>query len=508
MKSLKFFGPLLILALIISFIPACKASETEVAEEAVTEEKVATTAQETTDEPTVEETVAEEPEEVIQGEPELVWSINFDNELASLAVSPQGETVTVGEYLTTYTVHLYDGSIIDVNTYEHTVEDIDFSPDGSVIGAGLTVYGAFLTNVIDSTDSVKLHDGYNTRLAFSPGGEHIATGNRDGIVWIWRTDNGELITSLEASEAEWIQAIDFHPSGKLLAVTHFDCTVNIWDTEEEEIVNTIQLDSGEGSCGLSANTFRFSPDGTVMAGAIKEDGAQIIRLWTVEGFQQLKDLSIPKRVRDLAFSADGKLLAVGSRLATTVWDVQAGELLYTFDQEFDVLASNSPVALSFTIDGGYVVEARNDETLELWRLPGAEPIDEPVIDMKEPPPLPGDVLFDTGKSELKTDADPVLEEFASDLYAALPEASITFIGHTDSRGDSDSNMKLSLERATAVKDWFEKWVQDNRADGWELFVEGRGDSQLKVPDVDVEENFLEEAGKLNRRVEIEIETAY
>jgi len=208
------------------------------------------------------------------------------------------------------------------------------------------------------------------------------------------------------------------------------------------------------------------------------------------GLSTLKDLSIPKRVRDLAFSADSKLLAVGSRLATTVWDVQAGELLYTFDQKFDELASNSPIALSFTIDGGYVVEARNDETLELWRLPGAEPIDEPVIDMKEPPPLPGDVLFDTGKSELKADADPVLEEFASDLYAALPEASITFIGHTDSRGDAESNLKLSLDRATAVKDWFERWVQDNGADGWELFVKDAAIASLKFPMWMLRKTFL------------------
>ena len=79
---------------------------------------------------------------------------------------------------------------------------------------------------------------------------------------------------------------------------------------------------------------------------------------------------------------------------------------------------------------------------------------------------------------------------AEELYAAIPEASITFAGHTDSRGDAASNMKLSLDCANAVKDWFEKWVQDNSVDGWVLQIEGRGDTELKVPDTDVEGNFL------------------
>ena len=35
--------------------------------------------------------------------------------------------------------------------------------------------------------------------------------------------------------------------------------------------------------------------------------------------------------------------------------------------------------------------------------------------------------------------------------------------------------------------------------------DGKGDSELKVPDVDIEGNFRKEAGALNRRVEIAIE---
>ena len=501
MKSLKFIIPFLVFALILALTPACTAAEPEVKEEPVIEEP------EVTEEPIVEEeTTAEEPEEeAVEGEPELVWSETYDNKLASLAMAPDGESVVVGEYLTTYTHLLYDGLLVDVNTYRHTVEDIDFSPDGLIMGAGLTNYGAVLTNTVDGTEIFQLHGGYNNRLAFSPDGEYIATGNRDGVVWLWQLDDGEQVAALEKPEAGWVQAIDYHPSGNMLAVTHFDCTVNIWDLEEGRVVHTMQLDVGEGSCGLSANTFRFSPDDKVMAGAVKEAGDQVIRLWSVDGADQLADLPVPERVRDLDFSPDGTLLVVASRLATTIWDIPTKTLLYTLDQTFDTLASDSPVAVAFTPDGGHIAVVRNNGMLELWRLPGAEPIAAPPVDMSEPPPLPSDVLFDTGSAELKATADTVLEELAADLYAALPEATITFIGHTDSRGESGYNLQLSIDRATAVKAWFENWANENGADGWELFVDGRGSSELKVPDTDVEGTFLEDAGALNRRVEIEIE---
>ncbi|OPZ78185.1 MAG: Outer membrane porin F precursor [Actinobacteria bacterium ADurb.Bin444] len=125
--------------------------------------------------------------------------------------------------------------------------------------------------------------------------------------------------------------------------------------------------------------------------------------------------------------------------------------------------------------------------------------------MRTPPPLPGDVLFDTGSAELKQEAFAELEALAEELYANFTKATITFVGHTDSRGDAQSNLQLSIDRAQAIKDWFQDWADTKGSSGWVLLVDGKGDTELKVPDVDIEGNFLNDAGALNRRVEIEIE---
>ena len=512
MRSLKIIIPFLVFALALSFLPACKAEEPAVTAETVVEETTAATKPEVTEETVTEETAeVEEAEEAAVGEPELLWVFEHEDlefKLTCVAVSPDGATLTVGSYLTTYTHQLYDGRIIDaITSHRHSVDDLEFSPDGSILGIGVALGGVSLLDAENGAELLQLHGGYDSRLSFSPDGKHVATANRDGLVWIWDIESGQQLAELEAPEPGkpgYIWTLDYHPSGSLLAALYWsdEGTVNIWDVEKKQIVSTVELNSLVGSTN---HAFKFSPDGNVMAGIISEDFNHKVRLYNVDDSEKIADLEFEKMPLDLAFSPDGSLLAVASiHLATTVWDVSTATRLYTLDQIMEKTTDGTR-SIAFTPDGGHLAVVRNDGPLEFWRLPGAEPIPEPEIDIKEPPALPSDVLFDTGSSELKAGADQVLEEYASELYAALKEASITFIGHTDSRGDAASNMQLSLDRATAVKDWFEAWAQDNNADGWTFSVGGKGDTELKVPDVDAEGNFRDEAGKLNRRVEIEID---
>lgn len=494
---------ILIVLLVFVFILASGcAGEPEPTQESVAQEPTETPEPFVSVEPTQEPVETEEPD--IEEEPELVWSVTHEENLHSVAVS--GETVAVGEYKVTYIHHLADGSLVNVLAHEHTVDDIEFSYDETIFGAGQGYYGVQLSNVVDDTEPQTLGDGHDSRLAFSPDGLYLATGNREGTVWIWQLDGLGQVATLENSEVagksvmeRCILSIDYHPLGKLLAVTHTDNKVYIWDMDNKEIIQTLEYEADV----TANNTFRFSPNGSVMAVAKKEGGNHLIRLCAVDGGETIRDLSVPERVHDLNFSPDGSLLAVASRQATTIWDVESGELLYTLDQTITP-PDNTPVALTFTPEGGHLAVARWDGVIELWRLPGAEPIAPPQVDIRVPPPLPGDVLFDTGSAEIKEAAHEELEAFAKELHANFKEATITFIGHTDSRGNDQSNLKLSLDRATAIKAWFQNWANENGVDGWTLLCDGKGENELKVPDTDVEDNFLEDAGALNRRVEIEI----
>lgn len=64
--------------------------------------------------------------------------------------------------------------------------------------------------------------------------------------------------------------------------------------------------------------------------------------------------------------------------------------------------------------------------------------------------LPGDVLFDFDKSDIRADARPVLAKLI-DVLKAYPDAPVTIEGHTDAKGGDDYNLALSDRRAASVK---------------------------------------------------------
>jgi outer membrane protein OmpA-like peptidoglycan-associated protein len=59
------------------------------------------------------------------------------------------------------------------------------------------------------------------------------------------------------------------------------------------------------------------------------------------------------------------------------------------------------------------------------------------------------IYFDTGKSDVKPESDPALKEIAK-LLAQDPKLKLYVVGHTDSVGPFEANMKLSQARAEAV----------------------------------------------------------
>lgn len=63
----------------------------------------------------------------------------------------------------------------------------------------------------------------------------------------------------------------------------------------------------------------------------------------------------------------------------------------------------------------------------------------------------GDVLFETGATELQPDAMSNLQDVV-DLLQSEPDKRIRIEGHTDSTGPANVNMRISQQRAEAVRD--------------------------------------------------------
>lgn len=317
--------------------------------------------------------------------PELLWTQalgdNGERRIGALAVDPGGEVVYVA-HGPTFVLELADGTVVDTIEYSYPrVDDLDVSPDGTLIGAGLGLYGVELTTPeggvppgledlergID-TDGVRFHGGYDNRLAFAPDGRHLATGNRDGEVWIWDLDVAEQAASLSVPDPEYLTGLFYHPSGDLLAAVDFGCRVDVWDLDVEEVVHAIEL--GFAGCYHNAPV-AFSPDGALLAAGVREDRVEFARLWTVDGFAPLLDLDMDVRnFTEVAFSPDSSMLATAAwRMPATVWDVASGEVRYSLDSGADPDDDErQPARVVFTVDGDHVVVGYNDGSVELWRL--------------------------------------------------------------------------------------------------------------------------------------------
>jgi outer membrane protein OmpA-like peptidoglycan-associated protein len=103
----------------------------------------------------------------------------------------------------------------------------------------------------------------------------------------------------------------------------------------------------------------------------------------------------------------------------------------------------------------------------------------------------GDVLFDTGKSDLRPDAREALAKL-SGIVLNYPSLHLTIEGHTDSTGSSEINQTLSQKRADAVHDY----LVNQGLDAGTLSAQGLG---MENP---VADNSTAEGRQKNRRVEI------
>ncbi len=103
------------------------------------------------------------------------------------------------------------------------------------------------------------------------------------------------------------------------------------------------------------------------------------------------------------------------------------------------------------------------------------------------------VLFETGKANLKNTSFKAIDELAAAMTAKTT-MEIEIAGHTDNVGDKDANLKLSQERAEAVRVYLIK----KGIDASRITAKGYGDTKP------VADNSTEAGKQQNRRTEVKI----
>ncbi len=103
------------------------------------------------------------------------------------------------------------------------------------------------------------------------------------------------------------------------------------------------------------------------------------------------------------------------------------------------------------------------------------------------------IFFEFNKATLKEESFPELDRVL-ELFELVPGLRVEIAGHTDSRGGDDYNLKLSTDRAMAVREY----LLQNNVDSARVEARGYGET------VPVASNDTDEGRQQNRRVEFKI----
>jgi WD40 repeat protein len=255
--------------------------------------------------------------------------------VTAVAFSPDGARVAAG---VDRAVLIFDATTGKYLRGErgHTgwVSALAFSPDGKRLLSASSDGTLRLwdqSGVLAEPRVLHGHGGHVYGAAFSRDGQWCASTGSDSTVRIWDSETGAELAVLRGHDAAsgWLAAVSFHPGGKQLASVGGDAKVKVWDLQAALSPAWPGTIDTKGLCDLA-----FSPDGRFLAlgrvlirvGLGEEETAGRVELW--EGGRRaavLDPVTLKKsdqflHLKRVAFSPDGTQLAtVDARVSWSGW---------------------------------------------------------------------------------------------------------------------------------------------------------------------------------------------
>jgi WD40 repeat protein len=264
---------------------------------------------------------------------------------------------------------------------ERRGQNLAFNPQGTVVALSLIrQLPIYLIDVSDGSvlGTLGIHSDLPAiAVAFSPDGSELIVSScpvlEEGAfacaeheLTFWDIDT---LTEKPPSigGARW-QSIEFTPDGSLLA-SHDVFRVQVWDSLTRQPLFALPTNADDGA-GISS--IAFSPDGRNLAVGMRE----AIEIWEVSAAPRLiRRLDVqPHGILDIAYSPDGTILcASGSDSQIYVWDTSTLRLL-EYGGSYVGIRSN----LVFTPDGQYLIFGGTTNSLVIRQIGDSRQLDVPL----------------------------------------------------------------------------------------------------------------------------------
>lgn len=249
--------------------------------------------------------------------------------------------------------------------YDEAVYRVAFSRDGKLLATADFDSEARLWDVA-SGQEVRRFIGHRDQLrdvAFDDSGTLLATASADGTARLWRIDGGEEPVASVSHEGGQVFSVFFDPLGEAFITGGEDGAIRRWDFTGKPLG---RIAAPQGAKILSAS---ISPDGRTIAAT---SGRQVL-LWPASAFDDgrfprvcrpLDPDDRPPLCGEIAFNADGTLLAVACTDATTrLYDVASCAEVKAITVHTDAVQQ-----AVFSPDGRMIATASRDRTFNVSPL--------------------------------------------------------------------------------------------------------------------------------------------
>jgi WD40 repeat protein/serine/threonine protein kinase len=200
--------------------------------------------------------------------------------------------------------HLTTGAMVtEWSAHSHGVSAVAFSSDGQRLATASTHGGLKVWDFATRQEVARFAvDCKVLCLAFSHDGKTVAASGHSGNVWVF-----DLATRLELlrlpDHGNLVASVAFSPDGKLLATASVGNDARLWELPSGKLQATLK---GHVQGVLIV---AFSPDGKTL---VTGGDDRKVKLWNVATHQELATFSLGGLGATLAFSQDGRMLAIGN----------------------------------------------------------------------------------------------------------------------------------------------------------------------------------------------------